>query len=102
MITVHCEMSNSVRTHDFVVVLESMVVQSSVPDVCQTRVLRLKLGVIIAHKCEVLISLEQFREILGNGRRCGAYTALIARLYGCDISAETSSAVKYGKFSLLC
>jgi hypothetical protein len=43
-------MSGNVRTYDFTVVLESMIVQYLAPDVRQTRVPHLMLGVIIASK----------------------------------------------------
>jgi hypothetical protein len=37
MNVVYWEMSRSMRTYDFVVVLETMIVQYSAPDLCQTR-----------------------------------------------------------------
>jgi hypothetical protein len=59
MIVVYWEMSRTMRTHDFVVVLESMTVQYSAPGVCQTRVPHLVLGVIVASKYEALAVLGQ-------------------------------------------
>jgi hypothetical protein len=65
MIVVVRKMSRFMRTYNFVVVLESMMVQYSAPGVFQTRLPYRKLGVIIASKYEVLIVLGQFRGILG-------------------------------------
>jgi hypothetical protein len=51
------EISGSMWTYDFVVVLESTMVQYSAPGVCQMTVPHLALDVTIASKYEVLIKL---------------------------------------------
>jgi hypothetical protein len=53
------------QTYYFVLVLESMSIQYSAPDVHQARVPHLVLGVIITSKYEVLIVWGQCCEIFG-------------------------------------
>jgi hypothetical protein len=48
------EMSRNMRTYDFVVVLESAIVQYSAPGACQTKVPRPMLGVTVARKYKVV------------------------------------------------
>jgi hypothetical protein len=104
MIVVCWEMNRSVWTSDFVVVLESMIVQYSAPGVCQTRVPYRMLGVRVASKYEVLVILGQCRgPWTRSGQLGGAYTAPIVRfslLVGI-FTVVTSSVVTCGRFALL-
>jgi hypothetical protein len=64
MIVVGWEVSRSMRTYDFVVVMGSMIVQCTAPKVYQTRVPYLMLGVIFTSKYEVSSVLCQCHEKL--------------------------------------
>jgi hypothetical protein len=63
MSIIYWEMSRSMQTGDFVVLL-SRSIRYFTPGVCQMRVPYLMLGVIIAKKYKVLIVLGQYREIM--------------------------------------
>lgn len=84
-------------TFDFVVALESMIVQYPAPGVCQTTVPHRTIGVMVASKYEILIVLGQCRETLGekwlvvwSKSRCPGWNICI---YIYIYTAVTSSAV---------
>jgi hypothetical protein len=68
-------------TYDFIVVLDSTMMEYSASGIFLTRVPHLLLGIIIANNYEVLVVLGQGREILGKKWSAEwGYTAPIVRV----------------------